>query len=325
MKEIILITGASGEIGENLIQQLYLQHNIVALDINEPRNKDCIYEYINGSILDQSILDELNLKYNIKEIYHLAAILSTKCESSPDLAESVNIYGTLNLFNLCLQQSLRQKKKIKFFFPSSIAVYDLTNQKEFYNIHEIMYCNPKTVYGKHKLFCENLGVALDQIGNENKIAIDFRSIRFPGIISVNTLPTGGTSDYAPEMIYNAYKNKQYECFVNKQSQIPFIVMPDAINAIIQLMNYSKTNLTQHVYNITSFNPTVEDLFHKIKLFYPDFELTYKVNQNRQNIIDSWPCSLDDSLARTDWNWRPQYDFTSAFEKYIIPQIGQSYE
>ena len=183
-----------------------------------------------------------------------------------------------------------------------------------------MYCNPYTFYGKHKLFCENLGTALDHYNHNKNIKLDFRCIRFPGIISKNTIPTGGTSDYAPEMILAAKKMVPYSCFVSKESKLPFIVMPDAINAIIKLMSSSKNKLTSNVYNITSFSPSVGDFYKEISLYYKNFNLTYNINKNRQSIVNSWPGIIDDSKAKKDWDWKPNYNFLKVHLEIIFIKI-----
>ena len=317
-KKNILITGSSGEIGENLIKKFSQSknYNIIAIDLNQTSNNK-INDFFQGSIVDDKILDDINSKYDFDEIYHLAAILSTKAESEPKIAENINVQGTIKLLDLAQSQSLKRNKNIKFFFPSSIAVYNIKNKKNKNKlINEIMYCNPYTFYGKHKLFCENLGTALDHYNHNKNIKLDFRCIRFPGIISKNTIPTGGTSDYAPEMILAAKKMVPYSCFVSKESKLPFIVMPDAINAIIKLMSSSKNKLTSNVYNITSFSPSVEDFYKEISLYYKNFNLTYNINKNRQSIVNSWPGIIDDSKAKKDWDWKPNYNFKSAFRNYF---------
>ena len=319
-KKIILITGASGEIGENLIKYFSkkINYQIIALDLNPPVSNNKIHEFYKGSIMDDVLLNQINDKYQLDQIYHLAAILSTKAENNPEFAENINVNGTIKIFDLALNQSLKQKKIIKIFFPSSIAVYNIANNEEGDQlIRENMLCNPTTVYGQNKLFCENIGTALDRYGNENKLHIDFRCIRFPGIISSNTCPTGGTSDYAPEMINAAKKLESYSCFVSQNSQIPFIVMPDAINAITKLMLSDKNKLKNNVYNITSFSPTVIDFYKEIIKYYKTFKMTYNINIERQNIINSWPKSLDDSLAIREWGWKPKYNFKAAFKNYLF--------
>ena len=267
------------------------------------------------------LLDKLNEKYIIEEIFHLAAVLSTKAEKNPLLAEEVNIKGTLNLFNLALSQNKKNNILTKFFFPSSIAVYNMhscINKDEI--ICEESFCNPATIYGKHKLFCENLGASFDKYGNAANAFLDFRCIRFPGIISANSIPTGGTSDYAPELIHNAFKRNNYTCFVNESTRLPFIVMPDAIDAVIQMMKVNKKNLDKRVYNIKSFSPSVNELSVIIKTKFPNFSLSYNVDEMRQSIVDNWPNFIDDDAARNDWAWEPKYNLESAFNNYLQPKL-----
>ena len=321
--KISIITGASGEIGQNLISYFTKssRKKIIALDLNKS-NYNNIFKFIEGSILDKDILNKINDEYIVEEIFHLAAILSTKAEKNQQLAKNVNVQGTINLLDLASSQYLTNKITTKFFFPSSIAVYNINkntkNNKK--SINEINYCNPKTVYGQHKLLCENLGTARHNQNNKQKSKIDFRCIRFPGIISANSIPTGGTSDYAPEMIHHAFQQKNYTCFVDSKSCLPFIVMPDAINAIIKIMNTDKNKLNKTVYNITSFSPEVIDLFNIIKSKFPKFKLNYNIDKMRQTIVNGWPSYIDDSAAKNDWGWKPQYNLKSAFDNYITPNL-----
>ena len=186
-----------------------------------------------------------------------------------------------------------------------------------------MYCNPNNIYGCNKLYCEKLGVYFSQFSKESN-KFDFRSIRFSGIISATTLPTGGTSDYASEIIHSAIQNKNYSCFVNKNSKIPFMAMPDAIDSIIKIMTTERKNLTQSIYHIKAFNPSVKEIYAKIKNKFPQFKLTYNINKDRQRLVDSWPSDIDDSKARKDWGWSPIYDFDKALENYLIPEIRKFY-
>ena len=212
---------------------------------------------------------------------------------------------------------------MKFFFPSSIAVYTLTENKNN-AITEDEFCYPNNMYGCNKLYCEKLGQYFSSY-TQARDYLDFRSIRFCGIISANTLPQGGTSDYAPEMIHSAFQNKNYTCFVGPESCIPFMVMPDAINASIQLMKADKNQLSRTTYHIKSFNPNVKDIQKKIMAIFPKFKLKYDINVKRQKLINSWPSDLDQSAAINDWDWSSIYDFDSAFDKYLIPNIKKKYE
>ena len=318
---MILITGINGEMGSALVQKLHELKfdNIIGFDLNEPKDhiKKYLYKSYTGDIQNSSLIEKIFKNNNIKTIYHLAAILSTQAESNPIMSHNINVGGFLNIIDNINQSN------VQFFFPSSIAVY-LLNNKNNTPITETQYCNPNNIYGCNKLYCEKLGTYFSQ--HSNKIDnLDFRSIRFSGIISANTLPHGGTSDYAPEMVHAAIQNKSYTCFVRADSCIPFMVMPDAINAIITLMNANKKKLTTNVYHIQAFSPTVENIANKLVSSFPNFELTYDVNPNRQALVDSWPSVLNQNNACKDWGWKPKYDFDNAFEQYLIPKITEFYK
>ena len=331
IKKVILITGSSGEIGKNLIDYFsQIDSNyILSLDLNPIDNPKKVDKHIVGSILDKKLMDDIYQEHKIDEVYHLAAMLSTKAEQSPIIAHEVNVNGTLNLIDLCVRQIHRNQNKIKFFFPSSIAVYGL-DKKENHPISENQNLNPKTIYGINKLYCEKLGNYFSQnnylsnSGSDNNF-FDFRAIRFPGLISVNTMPTGGTSDYLPEMLHSAAQKNNYECFVDSNSQLPFMVMPDAIQAIIKLMNCEKNNLTQSTYNISSFNPTVDDFYFEVKKYYTNFKISYNVNKERQKMVNGWPSDIDTSKSFSDWLWTPKYNLEKSFSDYFIPQLEKIYK
>ena len=325
-KSAILITGANGEMGRDLIKSLANDElEIVTLDL-APINdviSSMVHEKYLGSILDIELLNEISLKYEFTTIYHLAAILSTQAEKKPQLAHSVNVEGTLNLLKLALDQGKKQKIKVKFFFPSSIAVYGFNNleeKKQAGSIKENSYLNPKTIYGCNKLYCENIGSFYQIRYND----IDFRSIRFPGIISSQTIPTGGTSDYIPEMIHFAAKGEKYKCFARKDARLPFITMVDAIKSIHDLLLVDKKKLKQNVYNIRSFAPTAEEFQKKILEEFINAEITFKINEKRQRMIDSWPSDTNDSAAKLDWKWKPQHDLDLGLHDYLIPEIKKLY-
>ena len=325
-KSAILITGANGEMGRGLIQSLGNNgKRIITLDlqpISDPIS-EMIDTQIVGSILDKELLKKLNNKYVFSTIYHLAAILSTQAEKNLQLAHSVNVEGTLNLLKLCLEQGERQKINIKFFFPSSIAVYGFNNLNEKKlagQVKENNYLTPKTIYGCNKLYCENIG-SYFQTKYKN---IDFRSIRFPGIISSQTIPSGGTSDYIPEMIHFAAKEEEYQCFAREDAQLPFITMVDAIRAIHGLLAADKRQLKQNVYNITSFAPTAEEFKKKILKEFKNAKIFFKVNENRQGMIDSWPGDTNDNAAKSDWQWSPRHDLDLGLCDYLIPEIKKLY-
>tara|TARA_Y100000590_G_C15596240_1_gene968159 strand:+ start:232 stop:1215 length:984 start_codon:yes stop_codon:yes gene_type:complete len=320
-KKVTLITGSCGEMGQALIRKLK-NKKIITLDIESLDLISKSHIHYTGSILDSEVLNKINLNYQIEEIYHLAAILSTKAEKNPALAKQVNITGTQNIYNLCLSQIDRYNNLVKIFFPSSIAVYNILGANINYAISEKQHCiEPYTIYGQSKLISEKEGIKLSE---SNKL-FDFRCIRFPGIISSETMPTGGTSDYASEMIHAAMNDQPYSCFVDNHTILPFMVMPDAISAMIQLIESSKHQLKSAIYNVTSFSPSALDIEMKIKAFFPDFEVKYDRNNDRQKIVNSWPNNINDSCAKKDWLWNPQYDFNSAFNNYIIPNLFEHYE
>ncbi len=320
---MILITGINGEMGSALIKKLSQvdKREIIGLDIKSVNTdiKSYLHEVYIGDIKDKDLIKKIFAENKITEVYHLAAILSTKAESIPFLSHQINVDGFLNLMS-SIQES---NELIKFFFASSIAVY-CVNEKNNSNITEDQFCNPNNMYGCNKLYCEKLGSYFSHYA-ESINNLDFRSIRFSGIISANTLPQGGTSDYAPEMIHNAIQNQNYTCFVNSNSCIPFMVMPDAIDAIISIMSVDKKSLSRDVYHIQAFTPTVNDIYKKIISYFPSFKLDYNINPRRQNLIDSWPSNLNQQAAHNDWGWGPQYNFNRAFDKYLIPKIKNYYK
>ena len=318
-KSSILITGAGGEVGSELIDYFSNQKNtnIVTLDLH-PIRSDKASDQITGNILDQSLLEQINLEFEITEIYHLAAILSTRAELSPKSAHDVNVNGSINLLELALKQSRSQNKPVKFFFPSSIAVYGVKEGIDSCSENE--YLNPITVYGANKLYIEKLGLYYssnyEQL-SENKTFIDFRSLRFPGLISSTTIPSGGTSDFIPEMWHNIKNEGHYECFVNKDSRLPFMAMPDAIKSITDLMKQEKDTIRSRIYNVTSFNPSALEFFNSVHNIYPDAKLSYNINNIRQKIVDSWPDNINDSLATKEWGWNPSYNLNDTIKNYLV--------
>jgi len=318
-KSSILITGAGGEVGSQLIDHFSHQQNIniVTLDLH-PIRSDKVSDQITGNILDQSLLDQINLEFEITEIYHLAAILSTRAELSPKSAHDVNVNGSINLLELALKQSKSQNRRVKFFFPSSIAVYGLNER--IASCSENDYLNPITVYGTNKLYIEKLGLYYssnyEQL-SENKTFIDFRSLRFPGLISSTTIPSGGTSDFIPEMWHNIKHKGHYECFVNQDSRLPFMAMPDAMKSITDLMKQEKDTIKSRIYNVTSFNPSALEFFNSVQNIYPQAKLSYNINKIRQKIVDSWPDNIDDSLATKEWGWKPNYNLNDTINNYLV--------
>jgi len=336
-KEVILITGANGEIGHGLIEHLAKNCStpILGMDIQplDDAMKSYCSTFIQGDILDLMLLGRLVGEYEIKTIYHLASILSTKAEYNPETAHKINVDGMLNLLRLAVEQSQWQGKPVKFIYPSSIAAYGfatLEDKEKSGLIKEHASDFPTTMYGVNKLYCEHLGryyakyykqLSADR---DRSIYVDFRSIRFPGLISALTIPTGGTSDYGPEMLHHAAQELPYHCFVRPNTCLPFMVMPDAVKSLIMLEGASRENLSQLVYNVTSFSPTADDFYKHVIQAFPGAVVDFVPDKARQGIVDSWPAELDDSAARKDWGWSPDYNETDSFEKYLIPAIKTRY-
>ena len=337
MLKSILITGANGEMGHGLIKKLseLKNKNIVCLDIDNISGqiKHLVMDSINGSILDENIISYINDKYKITEIYHLAALLSSKAEHSPQLAQEVNVNGTLKLLNLAIEQSKKNNITVKFFFPSSIAVYGLNglkNKNLAGKINEKQFCLPETIYGCNKLYSEHLGryysIYYNRLSKNYKPGlIDFRSIRFPGLISAYTLPTGGTTDYAPEMLHAAASNESYTCYVNENTTLPFMIMDDAIESIIKLMSTQKDKLNQLIYNIGSYSVSALDFKNIIMKYYNNAKIKFCTDLKRQSIVDSWPKDINYDAAVADWKFSPKYNFKNSFKDYLIPIMRRRYE
>ena len=315
-KKTILITGANGEIGQSLIKSFNAEnkYKIIALDISGNIHNLNVDFFIKGSITDKKIIKKIFNENKIDSIYHLAAILSSKAEINKKLAYDVNVNGSKNL----IDYSLKSDNKINFFFPSSIAVYNVKNHNKIINETDCLNI-PITIYGQNKLEIEKYGI------DKNNKFFNFKCIRFPGIISATSIPSGGTSDYAPEMIHSAAQDKSYSCFANSDSKLPFIVMPDAIKAIKMLMNAKTRKLTSSIYNITGFNPSIEEFHIETLKYFTNFKIEYAINEKRQKIINSWPSIINDTKARNDWAWEPSYNFHNAYSEYLVPNIKSYYK
>ncbi len=331
-----LVTGANGEMGHGLIERLAEAggHHIIAMDVRpvDDALRALCGTTLTGDILDSRLLERLASEYQIRTIYHLAALLSTRAEFTPEAAHRVNVEGTMSLLKLAIEQSRWQGAPVQFLFPSSIAVYGLPSieaKRRAGKVREHEWTRPVTMYGCNKLYCEHLGRYYTHhyrqlAADAEKAAVDFRSIRFPGLISAVTVPSGGTSDYAPEMLHAAAQGKPYSCFVREDVRIPFMAMPDAITALLALQSAPLARLSQTVYNITSFSPSAGEIRSIVRAAFPGSDVTFLPDDKRQAIVDSWPEDVDDSAARRDWGFAPAYDQTRAFEEYLIPTIRRRY-
>ncbi len=335
-KPAILITGANGEMGHGLIERIASEGNahIIAIDVRpiDPAISAQCAATITGDILDQRLLERLQSEFEIHSIFHLAALLSTRAEFTPEAAHRVNVEGTIQLLHVAIEQAQWHGLRVKFLFPSSIAAYGLPNlatKARVGKVKEHEWTMPVTMYGCNKLYCEHLGryysshyrqLAVDQ----KRDGVDFRAIRFPGLISATTVPSGGTSDYAPEMLHAAAKGKPYSCFVREDRQIPFMAMPDAITAILKLHEAPQDRLSQHVYNIGAFSLPAEEIRQLAVKAFKGAQIDYVPDDKRQAIVDSWPMDVNDDAARRDWDFLPAYDCHRAFNDYLIPGIKKRY-
>jgi nucleoside-diphosphate-sugar epimerase len=334
-KKATLITGVVGEVGQALVKNLAETSKDVILTIDirpAPEEIAQLSTHFQGDILDNSLLSRLVSQFEITTIYHLAALLSTRGEFTPIEAHQVNVEGTLGLLRLAAEQSEWRDEPVKFIFPSSIAAYgipDLKMKAQFPRVREWEWNYPITMYGSNKLYCELLGTYFSryyrQLAAEQPVMLDFRCVRFPGLISAYTVPSGGTSDYGPEMLHAAAKGEPYACFVREDTIIPFMVMPDAIAALLKLAQAPRQNLKRCVYNIASYSLTAAQICDEVEEAFPEAQVSFHPDEKRQRIVDSWPADLDDDNARRDWGWQPAYDVKRSFQEYLIPNIVKRYQ
>ncbi len=335
-KPVVLITGAGGEIGHGLIDRLAgrPERAIVTLDIArlDPSIASRVDREITGSILDRGLLERILAEFQVELIFHLAALLSTRSEFTPITAHEVNVGGTLNLLEFAQHEAESHGKPVVFMYPSSIAAYglpDLQTKNAAGRVKEDDWMQPTTMYGCNKLYCERLGayyaMHYKQLAAERTSGrVDFRCVRFPGLISALTMPSGGTSDYGPEMIHAAAKGEPYACFVRPDTRIPFMAMPDGVDALLRLAAVPRESLSRTAYNVTAFNPLAAEMRAAVLEAFSGAEITWEVDTKRQRIVDSWPADVDDTAARRDWNFEPRYGFAESFSEYLIPRIRERY-
>ena len=332
--ERVLVTGACGEIGQALVQELAKRggYQIVTADLTQlpERLQGMSAEHIQGDLVYKikTLYD-----YDFDVIFHLAASLSSKAEVASEEAHRINVEGTMQLLMLAAYRSEKYQKSLKFVFPSSIAVYGMGSldvKKSAGAVKEGDYNAPQTMYGCNKLYCEKLGSYYSKYNGQKHLdanpphMLDFRAIRFPGLISAFTLPSAGTSDYGPEMLHAAAQGKPYRCFVREDSKISFMAMPDAIKSLLMLMDVPRQRLSYQVYNIAAFAITAGEFRDRALQTFPDAQISFEPNPRRQGIVDSWPEDVDDSRARQDWGWKPDYDVDRFFDDYFLPEIWKRY-
>ena len=311
MKTIILVLGASGQIGTELTQKLRLLYgntNVIASDIREG-SKEMMnsgpFEIIDAT--DKAAILQVIQKYNVTQVYLLAAMLSATAEKHPQMAWNLNMNSLLAVLDLAKEKHIKQ-----IYWPSSIAVFGPTTPKE--NTPQKTVMEPSTVYGISKVsgefWCNYY---------YEKFGVDVRSLRYPGIISWKTKPGGGTTDYAVDIYFKALEDKKYECFLSENTRLPMMYMDDAVNATIELMQAKFEDVKiRNGYNLAAIDFTPKEIAAEIKKYIPDFKISYKTDF-RQKIADSWPSSIDDSQARKDWGWQHKFDLES-MTKVIIQQI-----
>ena len=333
-KPVVLVTGAGGEIGHGLVTRLAGSGSpIITIDVSplDLALAPLVSREFGGSITDTSLLDRILAEFEVDRVFHLAALLSTRAEFTPVAAHHVNVEGTLNLLEFAQRQGESHGRPVVFIYPSSIAAYGLPSldgKRRAGRVREDECAHPTTMYGCNKLYCELLGdyyaKHYKQLSADVTPRVDFRAVRFPGLISAITAPSGGTSDYAPEMIHAAARGESYDCFVRPDTTIPFMAMPDAVDALLALASAPRSRLTRTTYNLSAFSRSASAIRDVVVAAFPQASIGFKVDPKRQGIVDSWPADVDDSAARADWGFAPTYDFDRAFQEYLIPTIRQRY-
>ncbi|MCG2460849.1 NAD-dependent epimerase/dehydratase family protein [Flavobacteriaceae bacterium F89] len=299
MRKNILIIGACGQIGNELtlaLRHRYGNERVIASDIRE--GSENLMDSGPFELLDATnhdALEEVVAHYEIDEVYLMAAMLSATAEKFPMRAWNLNMGSLFHVLNLA-----KEKKINKVFWPSSIAVFGSTTQKE--GAPQSTMMEPNTVYGISKLAGERWCAYYYE-----KYGVDVRSVRYPGLISWKTLPGGGTTDYAVEIYHRALADKKYTCFLKEDTRLPMMFMDDAIRATMELMDCNPKNLHIHSsYNLSAMSLCPREIASNIQKYIRDFEVVYRPDF-RQTIADSWPSSIDDFQARNDWGWKPEFD------------------
>jgi len=311
----ILVTGACGQIGSELVIELrerFGMNSVVATDVRLPEQGSKLNKgpFLFLDVLDYDTMAGIILKHGIDWIVHLSAILSALGEKNPQLATKLNTRGIENVLELARVNHLR------VFSPSTIAVFGPTTPREM--TPDLTIMRPTTIYGVTKVYLELLGSYY-----HTRYGVDFRSVRYPGVISSQTMPGGGTTDYAVEIYHEALKKGKYRCFLSKDTEMPMLYMPDCIAACVNLMTAPPEKLSQRVYNITGFSFTPEILAKSIKKEIPNFEIEYAPDY-RQAIADSWPKTIDDSIARKDWGWNPVISDCDSMTKEMMTALRPRY-
>lgn len=310
----ILVTGATGQIGSELVPALrkrYGSGNVIATGHKTQPDKELLEggPFLSFDVRNSDATEKFVKEYHIDTIYHMAALLSSAAEKDPHLAWDVNMSGLRNILETA------RKIDCSVFFPSSIGAFGPSTLAD--NTPQDTIQRPTTIYGITKVTGELL---CDYYFH--RFGVDTRGLRFPGLISYKTMPKGGTTDYAVEIFYAAVREKRYECFLKQGTRLDMMYMRDAIRAAIELMEADAGRLIhRNAFNITAMSLAPEDIYAEIKKHIPDFTMTYKIDPVRQAIADSWPHRMDDSAARREWGWRPEYDL-AAMTKEMIEKLSE---
>ncbi|WP_022836171.1 NAD-dependent epimerase/dehydratase family protein [Salisaeta longa] len=296
----ILVTGANGQIGSELVAALRARHGhraVVALDLEAPRQNGVDAPSVVGDVRDRALLEDTMATHDIDVVYHLASLLSATGEQHPNRAWDVNMTGLKHVLDLAKERGLR------VFWPSSIAVFGPSTPRT--DTPQRTVLDPATMYGVTK----RSGELLCQYYHR-RYGVDVRSLRYPGLISYQTVPGGGTTDYAIDMYRAAARSEPYVCFLSAGTRLPMMYMPDALRATLDLMDAPAAALSvRDSYNLTAFSFSAEELAAHLQERVDGFSVTYRPDE-RQHIADNWPATIDDSAARADWGWAPRYDLAA---------------
>ncbi len=310
MMKTILVTGSAGQISTELIPALAERgYNIISSDIREPPEEELEYSTFEKlDVTDINSLEKIVQEYQIEGIIHNASILSAKGEENPYLAMNVNIRGIENILKVAQRNDVK-----RVLSPSSIAAFGPDTPKVDTPNDTIM--RPTTIYGISKVYTELLGEYFHQ-----RFGVDFRTLRYPGIVSAKTLPGGGTTDWAVEIFYEALRTKKYTCFVEPDTLMPMMLMPDCIDATIKLFEVDENQLKHRSFNVAAISFSPKMLAEEITKRIPDFKITYFPDY-RQQIADSWPKSIDDSVAREEWGWKHNYGLQELVD-YMLEELSK---
>ena len=322
MRNAILITGFNGEIGRQTLHSLYKRNiPIIALDINDSDIKYDNVMFIKDSILNQDVIKSIFDDFNIIEIYHFAALLSQSANDNPELANKVNEEGSKVIINTAMHYAQTNKSFIKIFFPSSIAVY---GPRKLKNAKELDIMKPQTIYGCNKLAIEQYGTNKHEESLKLGFGIDFRCLRFPGIISPYTIPFGGTTDFAPQMLHAACNNESFICKVGPTTILPFLGIENAVKAIVDIMSAKNIDSNLRSFNVQEMTLSPKEIITLLKKEFPNFIVDYKVDSKFQSIADTWPENLNCDQASEKWNFINKQNNDVTFEEYLIPEIKKHY-